>query len=268
MATLRSPLRRPDDDIPKGECRFLSNRQRCQCVSFCASPTVPGACGCGHQQWSHLREPSGKSVSIDEHLALLDKYKVLEEHHRLLQSEIERAQRDRERADKDLMAVFMNNDMLLKQYCDLTINNAVSRIEDRLDQIEDQAERDRSKQDDLEGFVMKQLDEFDLDSLKSRPTTPFIDSNVSSPLHPPLPLPTLNIIREPLPIRTHSLILNNTWSIRIILIPDRNAPFAPLLDTNAYRRCQTRGLHQDAFCADVHGCLCNALTRRICPYKL
>jgi hypothetical protein len=247
MATARPSLRKAEDDHPRGECRFLSNRQRCECVSFCANPAVPGACGCGHQQWIHLREPSGKSVSIDDHLALLDKYKVLEDQHRQLQAEIEKAQRDRERADSQLMAVFMKNDMLLKQYCDYTIGMAVNKLEDRLDGYEDQAERDRSKQGELEAFVMRQLDDFDLDGYKSRPVTPFIDSNISSPIHPPVP----SLIRQPLPIRTHTtLILNDTWSIRIILIPNRNAPFAPQLDTNEYRRCQTRGMHQDVTVKD------------------
>jgi hypothetical protein len=253
----RNP-RKPDDELPRGECHFIitnGQRERCPCVSFYLSQTIPGACGCGHQAWNHVREPSGSYVPLDDHLALQDKVKILEETNRKLQEDILREKKEKDQTIQHFVKVNTTNLMQLKYYFDdrseQLRTNMEHRVEDRIEQIEDRAEGAyaevedlRTKFQDMEEILMRLIEDVDAGRRPSRSLTPLLEGQ-ASPLQPPMP----ERVAPDLPIRTASSH-TESWDVRIVLVPSRNAPFAFGFDTVAFRRCQTRGLHQDIHLKD------------------
>jgi hypothetical protein len=253
---------RTDDGLPQGECRFITTdgqRERCSCVSFCLNPSIPGACGCGHQAWHHLREPSGSSVSLDSHIAVVDELKRVRELNRKLQDDLLREKRERERTIHSVVQANIIKLGHLKYYCDDKLEqlrrNVEDRLEDRVEQIEDKAvgafaatEELGSKYSELEEIVMRLVEDIDLGRRPSRSLTPLLEG-AQSPIHSPIPPPIPERTVPELPIRTSPTQLAS-WDVKIVLVPSRDAECAFQVDTVAFRRCQTRGFLQDIHLKD------------------
>jgi hypothetical protein len=265
----QSPAQRnPDLQLPRGECRYIlpdvetdGSRQRCSCASFSLNQSVPGSlCGCGHQAWHHVTEPVGNYVPLDEHLALIEKVRKLEETTRRLQEELVRERKERERGHRDVHGALRGsyqNMGQLKYYMDEKIERLRMAVDDRmskgfeeLDEALDKA-HDASQTAEQLGTRVATMDEaimqleerLDLGRFPSRSLTPVKEAG-------PIPRTSSDARKPPerpapdLPIRTHPKTVD-VWDARVILVPRRFQQFAFNPDGLAYRRCQSRGFHQD-----------------------
>jgi len=257
----RSHLAIKEPRLPRGECRFIlpdvepdGSRQRCTCISFSLNSTVPGAqCGCGHQAWHHIAEPADNYVSIEEHRALLDRATQLEETVRRLQEELAMERRERERAKHDFAELTRGNYKImasLKYYVDervealrITQDDKLEGILDKAQGATDEVEKLRSRFADLDEATIRLEERFDSGRWHSRSLTPVHETQPEASSSTPVP--------AILPIRSDEKHPDG-WSCRVILVPSRTQQFAFAVDSVAYRRCQSRGLHQDVHMQD-HG---------------
>ncbi|KAF2668741.1 hypothetical protein BT63DRAFT_284642 [Microthyrium microscopicum] len=269
------PQRSPESQLPRGECRFIipeldteGNRQRCTCVSYCLNKGVPGLlCGCGHQAWHHVTEPTGAFVPVADHLALIDQFKKLEEHTRKLQDEVVRERKDRDRHLRELQSVQFNALGQLRYYVDDRIEKLRLHAEDKMEGLEDKATEladIRRQVSDLDEIVMRLEDRIDSGKRASRSMTPLLEGQ-KSPSTPLLP----ERVTAELPFR--SVAQSEAWDVRVILVPSKHIAFAFSIDSLPYQRCQTRGLHQDirlrnhsseTFVASVENVFMGILRRR------
>ncbi|KAF2400157.1 hypothetical protein EJ06DRAFT_530153 [Trichodelitschia bisporula] len=262
--------RPPREQLPRGECRFIlpdvaedGTRQRCTCVAFSLS-AVGAQCGCGHQAWHHIPE---SSVPLDEHLAVLDRLKRVEDAVGRLEDRLVRERRDRDKAVRDLVQMLRasyGNMACLKYYADEKLEMMRVNYEDKLEGVLDKAtaaagdlEELRLRVGDIDESVIRLEERLERstspEAMTAEPTpAPPTPAPVSAKLpslpatpaaHRPLPtLPPLSSLTAsvPLPIRDKP-----TWSVRVILVPKKTQHFAFPPDSTAFLRCQSRGLHQD-----------------------
>lgn len=250
-----------DRQLPRGECRYIlpdmdaeGVRQRCTCVSFSLNQNVPGSlCGCGHQAWHHISEPAGKYVPLDEHIALLDKFRKLEEISRKLQEEVVKEKRERERAIRDTQTAHYQNMYHMRVYVDNNMQHIKTHADDRLERIEDKAagasddvEKLTKSVQELDEIVMRLEEKLDSPIRRSMSLTPVLEDD-QEPNGSNLPIPSRPGPQLPFRIeRQHP----DAWDVRVILVPSKLMQFAYNIDSMAYRRCQTRGLHQDLHLQD------------------
>jgi hypothetical protein len=251
------PSREPEHQLPKGECRFILTeldvhgaRQRCTCVSFTLNNTVPGSlCGCGHQAWHHVTEPSGSFVPLQDHLDLLDKFKKLEESSRMLQDELSRERRERDVACQDIQKVHYTTMAMLRYYVDEKMEALRLQTDDKLEHVEDKAQGAANevgelatRVSDVDEALIRLEERLDSRRQASMSLTPLIEAEAK-------PWPSVEKMSGDLPIRSESERVG-TWDVRVILLPSRALQFAYGVDSIAYQRCQTRGFHQDLHLAD------------------
>jgi hypothetical protein len=252
----RQTQRSPDHQLPRGECRFIlpevdndGSRQRCTCVSFSLNNAVPGAlCGCSHQAWHHIQEPVGESVSLEEHHALLDKVRRLEEAARKMQEDALKDRRDREKSFRDMQQAYYQNLYHMRYYVDEKMEKLRIHTDDKLESVEDKAtevETLTKRISDIDENVMRLEEKLDNGKRLSRSLTPLLEGQAS-----PLQLPPAPARPAPeLPFRTDKHH-RDSWDVRVILVPSKSLPFAFGIDSIPWRRCQTRGLHQDLHLRD------------------
>ena len=257
----RSAAKEPQ--LPRGECRFIlpevdadGSRQRCSCVSFNLNSSVPGAqCGCGHQAWHHIPEPAGNYVPMDEHLALVDKAKRLEDSVRRLQEELSRERRERERAESNMVELTRGNYKnmaLLRYYVDekvealrITQDDKLEGILDKAQGASDEVDKLKNRFSDLDEATIRLEEKVDARQWHSRSLTPVHETHPEASSSTPIP--------AVLPIRSTSDEKHaDGWSCRVILVLSKNQPFAFEVESIGYRRCQSRGLHHDVHMQD-HG---------------
>jgi hypothetical protein len=258
----QQPARAQDLQLPRGECRKIlpdvdpdGSRQRCSCVSFSLNHTVPGSsCGCGHPAWNHVSEATGEYVPAEEYIALLEKFKTLEETSRQLREEVIKERREREKAVKQIMLGTYNNLANLKYYVDEKLEISRRNVDDKVEGILDKADGAASdalqlnaRVADIDEAMMRLEERIDSGRWQSRGSSlPIITQDKVSPRQHPVhhesPAPQL-------PFRGESKH-PDAWDVRVILVPRRNQQFAFSPDSIAYRRCQTRGLHQDLHLTD------------------
>jgi hypothetical protein len=153
-------------------------------------------------------------------LALQDNVRALEEANRKLQEDLLREKEEKDQIIQRLVKISTTNLVQLKHYFDEKSEQLRINMEDKIEQNEDKAEGAYAavedlqiKYQDMEEMLMRTIEDVDAGRRPSLSLTPLLHSE--------------------------------SWAVRIVLVPSRNAPFAFGPDTLAYRRCQTRSLHQD-----------------------
>jgi hypothetical protein len=253
------PSRAPEHQLPRGECRFIlpemdmhGSRQRCTCVSFSLNHAVPGAlCGCGHQAWHHVTEPSGNYVPLDDHLELLDKFKKLEDSSKKLQEELSRERRERDAACQDIQKVHYTTMAMLRYYVDEKMEALRLQTDDKMEHVEDKAQgaadevgQLATRISDMDEALIRLEERLDSRRRGSMSLTPLLEAEVSQQ-----PWPSVEKASGDAPVRSEPEHVEE-WDIRVILVPSKTLQFAYGVDSVAYRRCQTRGFHQDIHLPD------------------
>lgn len=77
--------------------------------------------------------------------------------------------------------------------------------------------------------------------LQRRPSTPIPDN---STVPPSLASPVTPLRSTPVPFRSAESAASELWTVHISLLPSSSLPFPFERQTNAYKRCLSRGLHQ------------------------
>jgi len=226
-------------------------------VSFSLNGSVPGAqCGCGHQAWHHIPEPADNYVPMDEHLALMDKAKRLEDSIRRLQEELLRERRERERAENGMAELTRGNYknmVLLRYYVDekvealrITQDDKLEGILDKAQGASDEIDKLKARFSDLDEATIRLEEKVEARQWHSRSLTP-VHETPQPEASSSTPIPAA------LPIRSTSDEKHaDGWTCRVILVLSKNQPFAFEVESIPYRRCQSRGLHQDVHMQD-HG---------------
>ncbi|KAI9048935.1 hypothetical protein LZ554_006785 [Drepanopeziza brunnea f. sp. 'monogermtubi'] len=272
--------RADDSHLPKGGCRYILSHpelkgQRCACVGFALSRSVPGStCDCGHQACYHIPEKENSSVERQELEALRKKVDWLVE-----QLERERCGGrgglvdrigcleelvDRSRAESEVefknvyrqqSSLFQNIGALNHRtpYYDDTIEGLVDTVQgfrNQLVELDDASMRLEDKVDSLGSFHTAAI------SRRRRASTPPSKKSDESdeclsptpresrfPLHPMMADEATRIrsFRD----RVSSIGSGSqSWTVHVSLLPTSSQPFPFEKDTAAYKRCLSRGLHQ------------------------
>jgi hypothetical protein len=194
-----------------------------------------------------MNEPAGEYVPLEEHRALLDKVRRLEEVARKMQEDALKERRDREKSFRDMQQAYYQNLYHMRFYVDEKLEKLRIHTDDKLEGVEDKAtevEALRRQVSDIDEMVMRIEEKFDNGKRLSRSLTPLLEAQAS-----PLQLPPPPERPAPqLPFRTEKH--RDSWDVRVILVPSRTLPFAFGIDSIQWRRCQTRGLHQDLHLRD------------------
>src|SRR5579871_3775025 len=207
----RPPLAVKEPRLPRGECRFIlpdvepdGSRQRCTCVSFSLNSSIPGAqCGCGHQAWHHIAEPANNYVPIEDHIAVVDRAKRLEESIRRLQEELSREKRERERVENSFTEFTRGNYKslaCLKFYVDdkvealrITQDDKLEGILDRAQSANDEVEKLKARFVDLDEASMRLEEKVDSGRWHSRSLTPLHETQPEASASTPIPASVLPI---------------------------------------------------------------------------
>jgi hypothetical protein len=253
------PPRAPDHQLPRGECRFIipeidihGSRQRCTCASFSLNHNVPGSlCGCGHQAWHHVTEPSGNYVPLDDHLELLDKFKKLEDSSKKLQEELARERRERDATCQDIQKMHYKTLAWLRYYIDEKMEARRLQTDDKLEHVEDKAQdaanevgKLAARISDMDEALIRLEERLDSRRRASMSLTPLVEAEASQQ-----PWPSVEKTHGDVPIRAEAEHVQE-WDVRVVLVPSKTLQFAFSVDSIAYRRCQTRGFHQDLRLSD------------------
>lgn len=248
------PPRAPEHQLlPRGECRFIlpdvdihGSRQRCTCISFSLNHAVPGAlCGCGHQAWHHVTEPSGNFVPLDDYLELVNKFKKLEDSSQKLQEELIREKRERDAACQDLQKVHVTTMAMLRFYVDDKMEALRLQTDDKLEHVEDKAQGATNdvgdlatRISDMDEALIRLEERLDSRRPASMSLTPLIEAEASQQPWP-------SVEKTPGDVHRTETERVQEWDVRVVLVPSKTIQFAYPLDSIAYQRCQTRGFHQD-----------------------
>jgi len=193
---------------------------------------------------------------MDEHLALMDKAKRLEDSIRRLQEELSREKRERERAESNMAELTRGsykNMVLLRYYVDekvealrITQDDKLEGILDKAQGASDEIDKLKSRFSDLDEATIRLEEKVEARQWHSRSLTPVHETSQPE-ASSSTPIPAV------LPIRSTSDEKHaDGWSCRVILVLSKTQPFAFEVESIAYRRCQSRGLHQDVHMQD-HG---------------
>lgn len=244
--------------LPRGECRYIlaanadGARERCSCASFNINDTVPGSqCGCGHQAWHHVQAASSEFVPVEEHVALVDRCKKLEDTARGLLDELKKERKAREKLNNDMNTMIRGaygNMAFLRYYVDekleisrLTFEDKIEGALDRTSDALSEVEKVKQRVADLDEACMQLEERLDTGRVISRSLTPVLEEK---PKPRPLPLGDL-------PVRSRSQEhQSESWDARIIVVPKKTQRFAFSPDSKAFNRCQSRGMHQDLHYSD------------------
>ncbi|KIW06478.1 uncharacterized protein PV09_02915 [Verruconis gallopava] len=241
--------------LPRGECRYIlpvndaGTRERCSCASFNLNDALPGSqCQCGHQAWHHVQAPSGDFVPVEDHVALVDRCKKLEETARTLLDELKREKRAREKLQADMNTMIRGaygNMAFLRYYVDEKLEFSRITFEDKIEGALDRAadalnEVDRLKQrvSDLDEACIRLEERMDAGRVISRSLTPVLEEKTkdNSQFFPLANLPLRSKSQEQ---------LSGPWDARLIVVPKKTQRWAFAKDSKAYKRCQSRGFVQD-----------------------
>ncbi|KAE9978852.1 hypothetical protein BLS_000228 [Venturia inaequalis] len=263
----RPPVRPVDQHLPRGECRFIMPeagadgiKQRCPCDAFNVNDAVPGSrCGCGHQAWHHKDQQAVEFVPAAEHFAVVDRCRTLEEGMRRLQDELNKEKKERDRAYQNLVQMLRGNYgnmAYIKYYVDEKLEMARVNFEDKIEGALDRAtdaltevDRLKTRVSDLDETSMRLEERLDSGRFPSRSLTPVLEDHPRTPARKPPPTPT-----AALPVRSKSKEkIVESWDVRVLLIPKKTQHFAFGVESKAYARCQSRGLHQDLHLEDKDG---------------
>jgi hypothetical protein len=190
-------------------------------------------------------------VPAEEHFALLNRCKTLEEAMRHLQEDMKKERKERDRAYQNLVQMLRGNYgnmAYIKYYVDEKLEMARVNFEDKIEGALDRAtdaltEVDRLKirVSDLDETSMRLEERLDSGRFPSRSLTPVVEDIPRTPARQAPPIPTAT-----LPVRSKSKEkIPESWDVRVLMVPKKTQHFAFAPESKAYARCQSRGLHQD-----------------------
>jgi hypothetical protein len=229
-----------DSQLPRGECGFIlpepdpetGKRQRCMCRTFWLDRQVPGSrCECGHAAWNHEREPVG-SVTMDEHLAVVEKLKAIETElrkERTARENMERRYNDGFRSVFHHMASWVRDSGTNFLRLDDKIESVMDKTHDNVNELD----KLRSKIEAVDDAAMElenKVDKMDI-GRPSRSLTPLAETSIE-----PMQLSQLPIRDKKLPDR---------WSAWVIFVPSKEQKHVFPYDSAAFKRCESRNLHQE-----------------------
>ncbi|KAI8941076.1 hypothetical protein NX059_002316 [Plenodomus lindquistii] len=255
-----------ETQLPRGECSFIlpesegthGARQRCSCRSFYPDSIVRSRCGCGHQAWNHEAQPLA-TVSTDDYLKAVEQMKQLrqemqrfEQLEHNLKQELFKERMAREELVRTNMAIQarLYENM---QYLKMTMDDRVEAVVDRTTELSDQVKAQGERLTMVDEFSMElenRVDRVEQLSGMSRDATP-VGSTSRACMSPPKasPVPPVPLLMQTqhtlgqLPIRTDKKY-PMSWCVRVIFVPRKSLRVAYDPDSNGYKRCASRNLHQ------------------------
>ncbi|KAM0280283.1 hypothetical protein ACHAQH_004119 [Verticillium albo-atrum] len=256
--------------LPQGQCRYILlvpgiKGQRCACAHFSHNQSTPGAtCDCGHMACYHVKTAEQPAEKRDFDL-LKQRLEVVErqldrEQQGTFGSLVSRLGDLEDRLDKtheevtqEIRASYRNINRvwqsveLLEQRC-LQLHEVmraqltrVSRIDHQIRSVADRhlelADADLSLEERLDTIEALRVP-FSPASRAPTPSPTQANPNILS-AEVRRPAPSITVDRPALGRRTPG-----PWTVHISLLPSSSQPFPFERDTNAYKRCLSRGLHR------------------------
>lgn len=262
-----------DESLPSGQCRYILlnpeiKGHRCACVGFHHNRSLPGVtCLCGHLSCYHVKstEPDNKLEELERRVQMMEERLVqrlgnVEEQLETSRNEmiqdlkdcygnvnrmwVSMGQMDRRQVNTESRNISYDerldcHDDTLQRHNDRIagIDEASIALEERVEALEDRSIPSRphrrhrristEESERTNAAAQRQWLSHYGGTLRQQP--------VSSPTYGPIGGPsgagTLGQIRVP-------------WTVHVSLLPTAAQPFPFEKDTNAYKRCLSRGLHQ------------------------
>ncbi|KAI1819708.1 hypothetical protein F4861DRAFT_534234 [Xylaria intraflava] len=271
-----------EEALPSGNCRYILlnpeiKGQRCACVGFTLNRSQPGiSCLCGHSSCYHVKSTEtfphkeAEMENIRRRIQMAEgASKRFEEVMQRIGDLEEQFERNREETSQELKDCYGNVNRMWISFDQLARRQATSEnrfisYDERLDSNDDtlQGLIDRmARINEAQNEAQMALEER-IEALEERPTPSHSHRHhrrrsISESDHTGQLLPNYgNILRkQALPIPTRGITQNpsssaastqtqKTWTVHVSLLPTAAQPFPFEKDTNAYKRCLSRGLHQ------------------------
>ncbi|KAI2643257.1 hypothetical protein GGS21DRAFT_6294 [Xylaria nigripes] len=263
-----------EEALPSGYCRYiLLNPEikglRCACVGFTLNRSQPGVlCLCGHASCYHLKSteiPQHNEAEMEDIRRRIrvaeGAFKRFDEVLQRIGDLEERSESNREETSQELKDCYGNVNRMwisLEQLVrrQSTLDNRFISYDERLDSHDDTLQRltDRLAQMNEAQTEAQMALEERIEALEDR--TLSIRSRTSESEHTGQWLsrtggnlraqPALNPhgATQSLSGSTALTQTQKTWTVHVSLLPTAAQPFPFEKDTNAYKRCLSRGLHQ------------------------
>jgi hypothetical protein len=136
----------------------------------------------------------------------------------------------------------------LRYYVDEKMETLRLHWEDKTEGVLDKAhgageevEKLKSRLTDIDESIIRLEEQIDAGRWNSRSLTPMPDTPMDVAQTPVEPVPQIPAV---LALRTEQKH-PEAWDVRVILVPSRGQTYAFNINSQAYRRCQSRGLQQD-----------------------
>ncbi|KAI1172290.1 hypothetical protein F4777DRAFT_518963 [Nemania sp. FL0916] len=266
-----------EEILPSGQCRYILlnpeiKGHRCACVGFTLNRSQPGvSCLCGHLSCYHVRSteiPPDKNEmedlrrrvqmlegQLDRENQMVQRLGNLEEQFETSRSEISQEMKD---CYGNVNRMWIAHDQLDKRQ--LTYEDRFVSYDERLDSCVDTVQRlsDRMMEADEASMALEERVEALED--RSLPSRPRHRQRGRSPPESERSRQWLlqyggTLRTQPLPTLVHGPTQNSQgamtfpqtrvpWTVHVSLLPSASQPFPFEKDTNAYKRCLSRGLHQ------------------------
>ncbi|KAK2602656.1 hypothetical protein N8I77_009170 [Diaporthe amygdali] len=261
--------------LPQGNCRYIMMNtevkgSRCACVNFTLNQALPGAsCECGHLACFHHKtaEPPADRREME---LLRQRVQQLEE---LLAEGDSRSSEVVQRVSQ-LEGVVDSRTEEIGQEIKKTYGNlnrawhSIGELERRSGDVDNRFQamgvHFRNVDGELQRLHQRQCELNDADLSLEEQLLEVVESiEVASEITPPRgrrrrksvsdstpapsnsPRTTLVPVRSGgVPARSPGSTLSNLWTVHVSLLPSSSLPFPFERDTNAYKRCLSRGLHQ------------------------
>ena len=225
--------------FPRGECRYIhstptpdrSSRSRCPCQAFWLEDDIPGStCKCGHQAWAHVLDTPIASVPIEEHTAVVERVRSLEQ-------ELERERQQREEEVKKLYNAIQGVYGSLALLSNQTRTRMIF-MDDRIEGVLDQTHACHGSLNGLQEKVITIDDAtMDLETRVDRLESVAPPSKSPSPASEPISVPEKSPALPP-----HvSLHDDPSWTAKVMFMPRSSGPPFPI-GSIGYRRCLSRNL--------------------------
>jgi hypothetical protein len=180
----------------------------------------------------------------------------MEETARGLLEELKREKKAREKLQADMNTMIRGaygNMAFLRYYVDEKLEFSRITFEDKIEGALDRAadalgevDKVKSRVVDLDELCIRLEERLDSGRIISRSLTPVLEEKLVKQATQLQQLPLTN-----LPLRSRSQENHiESWDARIIVVPKKTQRWAFSPDTKAFKRCQSRGLHQDLHFAD------------------
>lgn len=277
-----SPLLGPTTEVgetklPQGNCRYIMMNpevkgSRCACVNFTLNKALPGAsCECGHLACFHHRtaEPPADRRELE---LLRQRVQQLEglladgnsRSNEMVQrvSELEGIVDSRtEEMGQEIKKTYGNLNRAWHSIGELErrggdVDNRFQAMGVHLKNVDGELQRLHQGQCELNDADLS-LEEQLLEVVESIEGAPEVPPHRGRQRHKTTsdsaPAPTLNSSPKTTlvpprsrgaPTRGPESAVSNLWTVHVSLLPSSSLPFPFERDTNAYKRCLSRGLHQ------------------------